>query len=116
MLKKLLYQYEQDFFLMKFCRRRENLEERLHKDFMEYGKSGRIFHREETIEELSQLTIDRDIKIMNFHCTILNDKTAVVHYISLHNDNTKVLRTSIWREEAGKWQLYFHQGTKKVVE
>ena len=116
MLEKLLYQYEQDFFSMEFCKKKENLEERLHKDFMEYGKSGIIFYREETIEELSQLTKNRDIKIMDFKCTMLSDKTALIHYVFLYNDKTKVLRTSIWKEEAGKWQLYFHQGTKKADE
>ena len=111
-MNEKILQYEKDFFSFKFCSNRANLENRLAKDFFEYGKSGIIHTRESTINSLASLIEDRRIEIINFELTALSEGVLLVHYTSWHkDDDLYTLRTSIWRYEDGEWKLYFHQGT-----
>jgi len=111
-INDLILKYENDFFSKDFCNIQENLENRLSKDFTEYGKSGTIHNRERTINALQSITQDRDIEITNFTLTQLSENTLLARYTSHHkNPNTQALRTSIWKQENKQWKLYFHQGT-----
>jgi len=114
-MNEKILQYEKDFFNINFCCSRENLENRLSKDFFEYGKSGVIHNRKSTINSLVSLTEDRRIEIINFELTALSESVLLVHYTSWHkDDDLYVLRTSIWKIEDGEWKMYFHQGTPSV--
>jgi hypothetical protein len=111
-MEKLILQYEKDLFSAKFCKNRLNLESRLSKNFIEYGKSGYIYDRESTINALMNLQEDKQIEIMQFELIELNENILLVHYISHHKeDDSYALRTSIWKNEDDKLKLYFHQGT-----
>ena len=111
-MKDLILQYENDFFSKAFCNVRENLENRLSKNFVEYGKSGLVHDRVRTINALHGLTEDRDIKISQFSLTILCENSLLARYVTHHRDSkTYVLRSSIWKFEDMTWQLFFHQGT-----
>ncbi len=105
-----LLEYESLLFKKNFCSKRENLEKIFHQDFFEYGKSGKVFNRNGTINFLLN-SEDRDIQILNFDVKQIDEKIFVVHYISKHRGEQLVLRTSIWICEEGKFKLYFHQGT-----
>jgi hypothetical protein len=112
MMKKLILQYEKDFFSKDFCNNRTNLESRLSQEFIEYGKSGYIYDRKNSINALLEISKDRDIEIMQFEITELCENVLLAHYISHHKDNNSyALRTSIWKIEDNTWKLYFHQGT-----
>jgi len=115
-MKDLLLQYEKDFFNAEFCGSRANLETRLSKDFIEYGKSGSIHDRESTIRALMDLSEDKQIEIAQFEITALDDEIVLVHYTSYDKDeNSYSLRTSIWKIEGGNWKIYFHQGTPRKL-
>lgn len=110
-MKAEILKYEMDFFDEEFCRSQNNLENRLSADFMEYGKSGRVYHRRDTIDALlgSQ---SRNIRIEGFELTALHEELFLVHYLSTHlEDHVKALRTSIWKREEGLLKMLFHQGT-----
>lgn len=105
-----LLEYEKLLFKKSFCSKKENLEKVFHKDFFEFGKSGRIFNREGTINYLLN-SEDRNIQILDFVVNQIDSKTFIVHYKSKHDGKQMVLRTSIWICENQEFKLYFHQGT-----
>ena len=111
-MKDIILQYEKDFFNLEFCSNRINLEQRFSKGFIEYGKSGYIYDRESTITALMNLSEDKQIEITQFELTSLNESVLLANYISNDkNDNSYVLRTSVWKIEDNTWKLFFHQGT-----
>jgi len=111
-IKEMILQYEKDFFNLEFCSNRLNLENRLSKDFVEYGKSGCVYDRESTITALLDLSENRWIDITQFELTSLSENILLVNYISYDRSvNSHALRTSIWKKEDNAWKLYFHQGT-----
>lgn len=110
-MKSMILKYEMDFFDAEFCRSRSNLENRLSVDFMEYGKSGRVYRRNDMIELLLD-SPNRYIKIEDFELTALHEDYFLVHYLSINiDDHSKALRTSIWKREEGLLKMFFHQGT-----
>lgn len=105
------YELETSLFKEKFLSNKDYLEKVLHNDYIEYGKSGLIYNKKETIESLYRMK-DRNITISKFTSKKIDEKTYIIHYISTHENDINVLRTSIWINESNKWKLYFHQGTK----
>lgn len=111
-LAELLYIYENDFFRADFCRDAAALAERIADDFLEYSQSGQVFTKKDILPALRRLTEDRPIVIQQFNVQEIAADLAIVHYLS-EQKGQLTLRTSIWREANGVWQLYFHQGTPK---
>ena len=110
-LHEMLLQYEKDFFSAAFCNK-ANLERRLAIGFYEYGTSGRIHTRNETIAALAALQQDRAIDIIDFSLQQLSCDNAMVQYRTFEYDNgRRALRTSIWCCQIGEWRILFHQGT-----
>lgn len=105
-----LYELETSLFNGKYLNSKEYLENIFHDEFMEYGKSGLIYRKEDTIESLFGIG-DRNIKVIDFTSEKIDENTYIVHYVSIHNENVKVLRTSIWKDNGERLQLFFHQGT-----
>jgi hypothetical protein len=111
-LEKQILKYEYDFFIKKFCDDAQNLNDRIHDEFIEFGKSGEVFDKTSIIEYLNNLDTDRDIEILSFEIKNLKEDFVLANYISNENeDGIKALRTSIWVKENMDWKLYFHQGT-----
>ena len=111
-LEKQILKYEYDFFIKKFCDDAQNLNDRIHDEFIEFGKSGEVFDKNSIIEYLNNLDTDRDIEILSFEIKNLKEDFVLANYISNENeDGIKALRTSIWVKENMNWKLYFHQGT-----
>lgn len=114
-MKDLLEECEKLLFKKEFCSKRENLEKIFHKDYFEYGKSGKKFSREGTIKFLIN-SGNRKIEISDFNTKQIDSRTFIVHYKSIHDGKIVCLRTSIWLLENNEYKLYFHQGTKKCNE
>ena len=111
-MKELILSYEKDFFSKSFCNNIKNLENRLSKEFYEYGKSGSVYDRAAVIKSLNNLPSDRQIEILEFKLTELSECVLLANYITHHKDNNSyVMRTSIWKIEEKIWKLFFHQGT-----
>ena len=91
----------------------EQLARLLAEDFVEIGSVGAAFTRAEILEALAgesptQWTI-KDLK-----ARLLADGVALVTYRASRVRNGKrvdSLRSSIWKREAGRWRMAFHQGT-----
>ena len=104
------YALETSLFLKEYLNDKDYLEKIFHPDFMEIGKTGNIYRKKETIEALYG-SDDRNIQVRSFNVRMMSLDTYVVNYVSIHEDGTRVQRTSIWMETLLGLVLYFHQGT-----
>ncbi len=81
------------------------LERVLHADFLEIGRSGRVFNRDQMIAALAAEPAmagePQDMEVDE-----LAYGNALVTY-----QLEGVRRSSIWVREAGRWQIRFHQAT-----
>lgn len=117
-LEELLIRNERNLLDREFCRDRCRIEQLLSDDFIEYGQSGTVCHKKDTVGALYDGK-DRSIEISGFEVKSLGTHTAMVHYTaheleacSEQNFDAASLRTSIWRFEEDEWRLLFHQATQ----
>lgn len=94
-------------------RSRERLEALLADEFVEFGSSGEVFSKKDIIAALVKETPTRR-SLSDFECTMLSDTVALVKYRSTRSSKSgpvHTLRSSVWRQSDGQWQMVFHQGT-----
>ncbi|MFD2637914.1 nuclear transport factor 2 family protein [Piscibacillus salipiscarius] len=95
-------------------KRKEDFEDLLADDFFEYGSSGNTYNKEDQLAAFKGESHERNVvyQLSNFDMTQLADDVAHVTY-KVFNEQTEQysLRSSIWRQCNGKWQMFFHQGT-----
>jgi hypothetical protein len=86
------------------------MERTLADDFAEFGRSGRVYARADTLAVPGQPI---DAKLRDFHFSMLADDVALLTYVSevRHEQLDLANRTSVWVRRDGRWQLRFHQGT-----
>jgi len=96
---------------------RSRMDELLHADFIEFGRSGTVWTRQATLDEFGaggdgapRIHADR------FALHALGDALALLTYRSAHvnadgSRHRHTLRSSLWQRSARGWQLRFHQGT-----
>jgi hypothetical protein len=83
----------------------------LAEDFTEFGRSGRVYAREDTLAVPPQ-PIDARLTDMAFRA--LGESAALVTYRTHVRDGEETLvgnRSSVWSRAGAGWQLRFHQGT-----
>jgi hypothetical protein len=88
--------------------------------FIEFGCSGRVYDKKETVEALQARTPIR-CHLTDFIARLLAPGVVLVTYRAHQEDvsagpTTTSLRSSIWTLNEGCWQLVFHQGTPSAVE
>lgn len=105
-----LLRLEKDFFKLSCISDRNWLENIIHDSFTECGKSGLLFDKQQTVQDLLNCTADRNIDIYNFECSAVDEKTWIVHYITC-SDGRQYYRTSLWVME-DTLRLYFHQASE----
>lgn len=88
------------------------MEQILSPDFVEFGCSGRIYKREETIGAAYQ-EIKARLPLQDFNAQLITEDVAQVTYVSsVQYDVLQVCnRSSLWIRSSSGWQLQFHQGT-----
>jgi len=82
-------------------------------DFIEFGRSGRTYNREECLAA-TRIPIDAVLPLPNFAIRLVHADVALVTYDSEMKHEGDILcarRSSIWSRTASGWQLRFHQGT-----
>lgn len=92
------------------------LEQTLHPDFTEFGRSGRRYSRQEIIEEIQSTSELPVITTSHFELQVLAKDVFLLTYLSsVLGDNAQLcrrtLRSSIWTKVGSNFQLRFHQGT-----
>lgn len=111
-VKEQLYELENKLLQMEIRNSAEALKQLLANDFVEYGRSGRIYDKNQIVEGLPN---DQHmlIEIKAFQVKKLAEDVALVTYQSVRKVDKPVhsLRSSIWKQISGRWQMIFHQGT-----
>ena len=75
-------------------------------DFLEFGRSGRVWTRDSILESLTLGPSGDPAPIEGFDVTELADGVALVTY-----QGAMANRCSVWVRRDGRWQMRFHQGT-----
>jgi hypothetical protein len=87
----------------------------LHPDFFEFGQSGTVQNRQQTIDSLTQEhPMERSLTDLSVR-SLAADLTLVT-YRAVSRDLASgnewhSLRSSVWKLIDGRWQIIFHQGT-----
>lgn len=81
-------------------------------DFFEFGRSGRVFTREEILQT-PYMKILCKFPFLNFSVHPLSQEIVLTTYISevLYEEWEYANRSSIWMKTKLGWQIRFHQGT-----
>jgi hypothetical protein len=97
-------------------RDRQRVSGLLARDFVEFGASGRVWSRDETLAALTGEAFEPPI-LEDFRCRLLAEGVVLVTYRTVRGDTGTGarqvnLRSSIWCRQAKGWVLRFHQGTR----
>jgi len=106
----LLLGLEQRLMEPEFRRDRARVAELLAEEFVEFGASGRVWTREAILELLATEADYSLPKIEDFCARPVGEGVWLVTYRTVRPDRV-VLRSSLWVERGGGWQIVFHQGT-----
>lgn len=92
------------------------LEQLLHPQFREFGRSGRQYCRADVLAEFARHRIPYEISSQDFYVEELAQDLALLTYRSAQVSASGTLeryslRASVWQRTASGWQLRFHQGT-----
>ena len=79
-------------------------------DFIEFGRSGRVYDKRRTVELPRGDDSDLVPEVRDFEMRVLAEDVVLVTYRSGRGDQF-TLPSSIWLRSAGKWRMAFHQGT-----
>ena len=95
---------------------RERLEQLLHPDFHEVGRSGRPYTRATVISWLASQQTSPPVEATQHAATLLSANCALLTYRSAHRHpdgglDRHTFRSSVWLQSAAGWRLYYHQGT-----
>jgi hypothetical protein len=95
---------------------RARLDELLHPDFTEVGRSGRTYDRVTVLDFLASQVTHAQVESAHFQLATLAPHVALLTYRSAHRQADGSLqlhthRSSIWVEDAVGWRLRYHQGT-----
>jgi len=107
----LLLQLEQSL-LHPQTRKPDTAARLLADDFVEFGASGRRHGKADVLALLQNAPPER-IEAADFQVRFLTPEVALLTYATARRGNAapRCLRSSLWRQRDGNWQLAFHQGT-----
>lgn len=116
-IKKQIFQLENDLLKSDVRKSAEKINEILSKDFVEFSSSGSEYHYKRG--DVFQAEEDErilDWEILNFEIKKLSEDCVLATYNVIKHDESDLrkrysLRSSVWKEENGKWKMSFHQGT-----
>lgn len=82
-------------------------------EFFEFGRSGKVYARKDTLYGARPQVINAKFPLKNFKVEMIAENVALVTYISeVTYEKVEVgNRSSIWIKTPSGWQLRFHQGT-----
>jgi glyoxylase I family protein len=92
------------------------LDKLIDNNFVEIGKSGKVWNKKSVIDALLNEP-DTRITITDFSLTKISEDVVLAIYKAYHNhleDNTSIMsiRSSVWKLSNAGWKIIFHQGTK----
>lgn len=112
--QKELKQLEESLWRSETRFDRAYMEQVLALDFFEFGRSGRVYQRKDTLNVPHEEEIPTTFPLHNFQIHSIDENTLLITYISevAYKDGTQIgNRSSLWSKMDGTWRLRFHQGT-----
>lgn len=110
-----LKELEESLWLPETRFSQEYMNRLLSSDFFEFGLSGRIYHREETLTVPLQ-EIKARLPLKDFSVHVVDTNVFLVTYVSevMYDKLEMGNRSSLWLKTPAGWKLRFHQGTPIV--
>ncbi|ELC8442501.1 DUF4440 domain-containing protein [Clostridium perfringens] len=116
-IKEEIFQLENDLLKADVRKSAQKINEILADDFVEFCssgseyhyKNGDIFQSEDDEKNLDWEIFNFEVKKLSEECVLATYK--VVKHDELDESKRYFLRSSIWKEENGKWKMFFNQGT-----
>ena len=105
-----ILELEKSLFKLEYMTNLEYLNDVIADEYLEVGKTGLRFTKQDVVKELSALTEDRDITMYNYECTNIDENTYLVHYITKSGEQN-IFRTSIWKRDNERIYIIFHQAS-----
>ncbi|MGX2961088.1 nuclear transport factor 2 family protein [Peribacillus sp. JNUCC 23] len=112
-LKELLYDLEVQLLTPEIRQSKIELEKLLADDFIEFTSSGKKKNKQDCLDGLATPLM----YVLNFEIKLLSSDSVLTIYDL--KDETRMkesLRSSVWKQIDGRWQMVFHQGTIKSSE
>ena len=80
-------------------------------EFTEFGASGRVFNRDAILATLASEPPRVARQARGFKVRELAPGVALTTWRVTRDDGIETLRSSVWQQQGGRWQMVFHQGT-----
>jgi hypothetical protein len=95
---------------------RARMEQLLHPEFIEIGRSGKIYTRADVLNEFAGQPPAYSVWSQDFAVTRMAPQLAMLLYRSAHIVDAErldrhTIRASLWQSTERGWQVRFHQGT-----
>ncbi|HHD2753911.1 TPA: DUF4440 domain-containing protein [Clostridium perfringens] len=116
-IKKKIFKLENDLLKSDIRKSAEKINEIVADDFVEFSSSGSEYHyKNGDIFQAEDDEKNLDWEILNFEVKQLSKDCVLATYKVIKHDQPDErkrysLRSSVWKEEHGKWKMSFHQGT-----
>lgn len=105
---------EEQLLQPDFRRNRAAVAALLADEFREFGSSGRIWNKQQILDHL-EFEVPFEAVMQDFDATELADGVVLATYVislqSSESESHTSLRSSVWIEREGHWQMLFHHGT-----
>ena len=111
--RALLQRLEEDLWREETRFDSPYMEQLLAEDFFEFGRSGRVYRREDTLSVPRQ-PIEAVLPLPDFDARLLTEDISQVTYnsaVTYDGVLQKGRRSSIWSRASNGWVIRFHQGT-----
>lgn len=112
----LIRRLEEELFKQSVRTSRSAVSALLADDFVEFGRSGRVYDKQEIVLSLAAEANDAapELTASGFELKSLADDVVLLTYRTRRVDGDQALhtlRSSIWKRFDGVWRMVFHQGT-----
>ena len=92
---------------------REHLRQVLAPDFLEFGRSSRVYRLEDALS-VERHEIPAKLPLPNLEIRLVHPDVALLTYesdVAYASGRERARRSSLWTRTPGGWLLRFHQGT-----
>lgn len=114
-LEEHLKQLEEELLQPHVRNSPEAMAKLLADEFVEFGSSGRIYNKVQTLKALGPESTARyslsDFRAVSLALGVALTTYRVARFTPFNGQTSISLRSSIWKKKDGRWQIVFHQGT-----
>ncbi|WP_270182172.1 nuclear transport factor 2 family protein [Alkalihalobacillus sp. CinArs1] len=111
-IEVLITELENKLLLPQIRKSKKALDKLIADEFEEFGSSGVRLSKADILKGLVE---EQPSELIMTHSNVvkLSDDVILITYtLTRKESESRSLRSSIWKQSRGAWQLFFHQGTK----